>query len=213
MDTLAVVKKAARRRRNPRSHPCQGGCRHGKDRRQAGRCRKAPEGCAGFARNRRGGHLHALPPADEGRDPESLKQIEVFTGLLRPPLREGIRPPLAHMCNSAATIRFPRARLDMVRTGLVTYGLVPYPGKAPFDQAGPAARKQDRVRQGSLRRVRRLLWRHIRHETPVAACHRAHWIRRRVPPVPLEQGMRGRERNPCSHRGQGMHGSDGIRCH
>ncbi len=69
-----------------------------------------------------------FPSPDEDRDPQSFAQIDTFTALLDRLTAGGIRPPVAHMCNAAAPIRFPRARLDMVRTGLVTYGLVPYSG-------------------------------------------------------------------------------------
>jgi alanine racemase len=37
----------------------------------------------------------------------------------------GLRPPLAHAANSAALLRFPAARFDMVRPGIACYGLRP----------------------------------------------------------------------------------------
>lgn len=37
----------------------------------------------------------------------------------------GITFPLRHCCNSAATLRFPEMHLDMVRPGLILYGLMP----------------------------------------------------------------------------------------
>ncbi len=128
MDTLAVVKKAARAAGIPARI-------HVKVDAGMGRIGVRPDDAEKLLRDALGspeivveGIYTHFPSADEDRDPESLKQIEVFTGLLDRLSAKGIRPPLAHMCNSAATIRFPRARLDMVRTGLVTYGLVPYPG-------------------------------------------------------------------------------------
>lgn len=60
-----------------------------------------------------------LSPAEE--------QLASFTGLLRELAAAGLRPPLAHAANSAATLRLPAARLDMVRPGLACYGLAPSP--------------------------------------------------------------------------------------
>jgi alanine racemase len=46
----------------------------------------------------------------------------------------GIRVPLRHMANSAAAIALPESRLDMVRPGIILYGLKPSPGMAiPFE--------------------------------------------------------------------------------
>jgi alanine racemase len=42
----------------------------------------------------------------------------------------GIDPGVIHAANSAATLALPSARFDMVRTGIVTYGLVPGSGVA-----------------------------------------------------------------------------------
>ena len=69
-----------------------------------------------------------FPSADEDRDRFSLNQIEIFNGLLRELTSRGIRPKLAHMCNSAGTLKFPEAHFDLVRPGIMTYGLIPYPG-------------------------------------------------------------------------------------
>ena len=35
---------------------------------------------------------------------------------------------MAHMCNSAGTLKFPEAHFDLVRTGIMSYGLIPYSG-------------------------------------------------------------------------------------
>ncbi len=69
-----------------------------------------------------------FPASDEDRDDYSRKQIRVFAELLGILESRGMRPPLAHMCNSAGTLKFPEAHFDMVRPGIMTYGLLPYPG-------------------------------------------------------------------------------------
>ncbi len=52
-------------------------------------------------------------------------QLARFLGLLRALEAAGLRPPLAHAANSAAALRLPAARLDMVRAGIACYGLAP----------------------------------------------------------------------------------------
>ncbi|RRR65973.1 MAG: alanine racemase [Candidatus Viridilinea halotolerans] len=52
-------------------------------------------------------------------------QLGRFLQLLATLEAAGLRPPLAHAANSAALLRMPAARLDMVRPGLACYGLAP----------------------------------------------------------------------------------------
>ena len=42
----------------------------------------------------------------------------------------GIQPELRHCCNSGATLLYPEYALDMVRPGIMTYGLNPSPDTA-----------------------------------------------------------------------------------
>lgn len=55
----------------------------------------------------------------------SSMQLERFRHVLRILDEQGLRPPLVHASNSAATLNFPEARFDMVRPGIVIYGLDP----------------------------------------------------------------------------------------
>ena len=52
-------------------------------------------------------------------------QFNRFLSLCQEMERMGIYVPIKHCCNSAATLRFPEMQLDMVRPGLVLYGLLP----------------------------------------------------------------------------------------
>ncbi len=55
------------------------------------------------------------------------KQLELFNRIL-PKLRSaGTHPPLVHFANSAATITLPSAYFDMVRPGIMLYGVYPSP--------------------------------------------------------------------------------------
>jgi alanine racemase len=52
-------------------------------------------------------------------------QLARFEHVLRVIEDEGLRPPLVHAANSAATLSLPEARFDMVRPGIALYGLDP----------------------------------------------------------------------------------------
>jgi alanine racemase len=52
-------------------------------------------------------------------------QLQRFQNVLRVIESEGLRPPLVHAANSAATFVLPEARFDMVRPGTALYGLDP----------------------------------------------------------------------------------------
>jgi alanine racemase len=66
-----------------------------------------------------------LATADSADETFARVQIERFATLLQAAERAGCRPPIAHAANSAALLRFPEARFDMVRPGIACYGLRP----------------------------------------------------------------------------------------
>jgi len=53
----------------------------------------------------------------------TTRQLKAFNGVVKSLTAEGLRPPLVHAANSAATLRQPGARYDLVRPGLAAYGL------------------------------------------------------------------------------------------
>ncbi|MDD2533975.1 MAG: alanine racemase [Eubacteriales bacterium] len=63
--------------------------------------------------------------ADEQDDQYTWQQFEQFMGISRELDRIGLTIPLKHVCNSAATMRFPAMHLDLVRPGLILYGMIP----------------------------------------------------------------------------------------
>jgi alanine racemase len=63
--------------------------------------------------------------ADEADDSFTRQQFEQFMGISTELDRIGLPIPLKHVCNSAATMRFPAMHLDMVRPGLILFGMVP----------------------------------------------------------------------------------------
>ncbi|MCZ2115998.1 MAG: alanine racemase [Anaerolineae bacterium] len=54
-------------------------------------------------------------------------------------------PPLCHIANSAAITRFPASHMDMVRAGLLLYGVYPVPGAPRVVDVRPALSWKSRV--------------------------------------------------------------------
>ncbi len=55
------------------------------------------------------------------------KQFSLFSSLLEKLSAMQVQVGLRHCCNSAGILRFPEMHLDLVRAGLVLYGLMPSP--------------------------------------------------------------------------------------
>ncbi len=53
---------------------------------------------------------------------EPYEKFMIFLGELK---NRGVHIPIRHAANSASIIQFPESRLDMVRSGITTYGLYP----------------------------------------------------------------------------------------
>jgi len=56
------------------------------------------------------------------------QQLDLFTDVVDRIRAAGHRPRLVHAANTAGAVRFPRARFDLVRTGIGLYGIEPAPG-------------------------------------------------------------------------------------
>ncbi len=106
-----------------------------------GRLGVAPEDAPEFSRV-----LTALPgirlegvfshlASAEAEDPSYTKrQLDRFRRAVEGIRAAGVDPGLCHLANSAGTLRFPEARLDGVRVGLLTYGILPdAPDLPPLD--------------------------------------------------------------------------------
>lgn len=73
-----------------------------------------------------GAYTH-FASADEEDPAYTLRQHALFTGVCSELDAGGVTIPIKHVCNSAAILRFPAMHLDMVRAGLVLYGMLPSP--------------------------------------------------------------------------------------
>lgn len=67
-----------------------------------------------------------FPAADDDRE-YTLKQVEKFNHVCKGLQELNIDIPLKHVCNSAAIMNFPELNYNMVRAGIILYGVYPYP--------------------------------------------------------------------------------------
>jgi alanine racemase len=68
--------------------------------------------------------------ADEPGNGFTDVQLDRFDAVVDELEVAGLRPPMRHAANSAATLDHPRARYDLVRTGIAVYGIAPAPALA-----------------------------------------------------------------------------------
>ena len=63
--------------------------------------------------------------SDELDDSYTRLQFERFMSLCDELERKGLKIPVKHICNSAAIMMYPEYHLDMVRPGIILYGMYP----------------------------------------------------------------------------------------
>jgi alanine racemase len=68
-----------------------------------------------------------LACADDPRSPMTALQLERFLEACAHITRIGAPMPLRHLANSGGVLHFPETRLDMVRPGILLYGVLPDP--------------------------------------------------------------------------------------
>jgi alanine racemase len=97
-----------------------------------GRVGVQPEDAVAFVRkigrfknlNLRGIFSH-FSCADEADKTFAKKQFEIFDGVVRETETSGVKIPKKHMANSAAILDLPESYYDLVRPGIMIYGLYP----------------------------------------------------------------------------------------
>lgn len=72
-------------------------------------------------------------------------QLERFHEVLRFYEKRGLPAPVRHMANSAAALRLPESRMDMVRPGILLYGIYPSPAMPRTVDVRPALSWKSRV--------------------------------------------------------------------
>ncbi len=88
---------------------------------------------------------------EQDAHPFTVAQIERFSDLCTSVQRRGIDVPVRHLSSSAGIVLFPDAHLDLVRMGIMIYGLHPHPTIASRIELRPAMRLVSAV--GTARRV------------------------------------------------------------
>ena len=68
--------------------------------------------------------------ADQQDQTYTMQQISRYENLIQLLKERNVTIPIRHVCNSAGIMRFPGMHLDMVRAGIILYGLTP-PGCPP----------------------------------------------------------------------------------
>ncbi len=76
--------------------------------------------------------------SDDPEHPSNDAQERVFREALAIADAAGLRPEVRHLANSAAAVLRPSSRFDLVRAGLLVYGLDPAPGHLPDLDLRPA---------------------------------------------------------------------------
>jgi alanine racemase len=70
-----------------------------------------------------------FPSANVVNDPFTLNQIKTMRQFLRQVDKSGVPYEMSHAANSAAIVNYPGAAFDLVRAGLMAYGV--WPGETP----------------------------------------------------------------------------------
>lgn len=72
-------------------------------------------------------------------------QLERFLEVVAFYERRSVPTPMRHIANSAALVRLPESRLDLVRPGILLYGVLPSPSVPPVIPVRPALSWKSRV--------------------------------------------------------------------
>ncbi len=86
-----------------------------------------------------------FPSADVSEDPYTHNQIKNFRAVLKRLDKHGIPYELAHAANSAAIVNYHGSTFDMVRPGLMTYGVWPTRTPPAHNELRPALRWETKV--------------------------------------------------------------------
>jgi alanine racemase len=86
-----------------------------------------------------------FPIADTVRDPFTANQLRIFKHFLKQLEKQGIPYEMAHAANSAAIVNYPNSVLDMVRPGLMSYGIWPTDTPSTASPLHPVLRWETRV--------------------------------------------------------------------
>lgn len=70
-------------------------------------------------------HFAVSDSLDEADRAYTREQYSLFSSFVRELEARGKRPEICHCCNSGGTILYPEYAMDMIRPGILTYGILP----------------------------------------------------------------------------------------
>ena len=147
----------------------------------------------------------------DAADLESARiQLARFREVLAWYDKQGAPPPIRHIANSGAILQLPESHLDMVRPGILLYGVYPSVEVRRTIAVRPALAVEvpRRVLQGRDARSSRGLWLHVADRPPDARRHRPRGLRRRLFPRAVERRPGPHPRQVIPGRGPRLHGPD-----
>ena len=83
--------------------------------------------------------------ADDADKTFAMRQLEILNGVVREIEAAGIHIPKKHIANSAAILDLPQSYLDLVRPGIMIYGLYPSPHVSRRIELRPAMTLRTKV--------------------------------------------------------------------
>ncbi|HIO84552.1 MAG TPA: alanine racemase [Deltaproteobacteria bacterium] len=86
-----------------------------------------------------------LACADDPENPLTLKQVERFLRAVSVFERLGAEMPLRHLANSGGVLYFPESHLDMIRPGILLYGVYPEATSPHVMEVRPALQLKSQV--------------------------------------------------------------------
>ena len=159
-------------------------------------------------------HFSSADEYNEASIQYTRKQYDCFMQVCDRLQRLGVHFTLRHCCNSGGIVNYPEYHLDMVRAGVLIYGLVPdkaCEGKRPEACHAAALGHFDdqRGQGGDQAQLREDLY----HPAGYAHCHRSHWIRGWIPPQSFQSRSYAGKRAICKYCRQNLYGSADAGCH
>ena len=123
----------------------QGRHRHGADRGAPLQRRGPPRGGGSLGPRGGGGIYSHFASADADDLADARLQLERFEEVLRFYERRSLPLPERHIANSAALLRMPESHLDLVRAGILLYGVYPFADAPRTVEVRPALAWKSRV--------------------------------------------------------------------
>ncbi len=86
-----------------------------------------------------------LACADDPDNPMTIRQVNDFLGAISVFESVGTETPLRHIANSGGVLYFPESHLDMIRPGIILYGVYPNPTSQRILDVKPALKLKSQV--------------------------------------------------------------------